>query len=77
MIWSRNRAFKKAEVIIIIMKPCQGCSADAWEKHYAQNQMARALHLHFSCVSLSSPVRWQSLLGLIITVLGGMDDKPK
>lgn len=77
MIRSRNRAFKKAEAIIIITKPCQGCSVDLWEKHYAQNQVALALHLHSSCVSLSSPVRWQSLLGLIIMVLGGMDDKPK
>lgn len=50
MIWSRNRAFKKAEVIIITMKPGQGCSVDLWEKHYGQNQAAWALHLHFSFV---------------------------
>ena len=52
MIWSKNRAFKKAEVVIIIMKPGQGCSVDLCEKHYGQNQAARALHLHFSCVSV-------------------------
>lgn len=76
MIWSKNRAFKKAEVVIIIMKPGQGCSVDLCEKHYGQNQAAR-LYTCISAVCLSSPAIWQSLLGLIIRVLGGMDDRPK
>ena len=35
------------------------------------------LYICISALCVSSPVRWQSLLGLIIRVLGGMDERPK